>query len=99
MQALVVTIATDLIDGTMREYDITTDNRDSIRWDLRRGKEGWPKQTDAPVLFATFMAWSALTRTGQITGTDFEEFVAAVPYATARLDEVDPTRAATGAAS
>lgn len=98
MQSLTVTIATDLIDGTMREIDVRTDNRDSIRWDLRRGKEKWPPQTDAPTLFATFMAWSALTRTGEIA-VPFEEFVDHTPYATARLDEVDPTRAATGAAS
>lgn len=98
MQALIVTIVTDLIDGEAREYDVATDNRDLIRWDLRRGKEGWPKQTDAPTLFAVFMAWSALTRTGRLT-TDFEAFAQAVPYATARLDDVDPTRAATAADS
>lgn len=59
------------IDGT--EYTVRVLNPDYLRWDLSRGKRGWPAGSDAPFLFATFLAWSGAKREGRFAGT-YEEF-------------------------
>lgn len=51
-------------DGTVAEYDVQTDNRDAVRFDLTRVRLGWPDGQSAPVLWMTFQAWSALKRSG-----------------------------------
>lgn len=52
---------------------VATDNRDMVRWDLTRGPRKWPTQTEAPMLWLTFLAWAALKRTGQ-TADEFDVF-------------------------
>lgn len=55
-------------DGTVTEYDVQTDNRDAVRFDLTRVRLGWPDGQSAPVLWMTFQAWSALKRSGVEVG-------------------------------
>src|SRR5690242_562772 len=43
---------------------VTTANPDLVRWDMTRSKHGWPAMEDAPMLWATFVAWAAAKRTG-----------------------------------
>lgn len=51
------------------EHDVQTDNRDAVRFDMLRARMGWPSMSDAPVLWATVMAWSALARAGKMPTT------------------------------
>ncbi len=60
-------------DRTLVEIITQTDNRDAVRWDMTRGRKNWPSMQDAPLLWMTFLAWSALARSGDFTGT-FEQF-------------------------
>jgi len=41
-------------------------NPDLLRYDRTASKHGWPKPTDAPFLWLTFLAWAALRRTNEI---------------------------------
>jgi hypothetical protein len=49
----------------LTEYTVQTDNRDSIQWDVTRSRKDWPKSTDGPMLWLTFLAWHALKRSGE----------------------------------
>lgn len=49
-----------LDDGN--EYDIQTDNRDMVRFDLLKGRKQWPPMQEAPMLWVTVLAWSCLAR-------------------------------------
>lgn len=55
-------------DGTVRDYDVQTDNRDLVRFDLIRERKGWPRSTEAPMLWMTVLAWHALKRSGVEVG-------------------------------
>ncbi len=98
LSAPIVRIVLDLTnDGNLTEYTVQTDNRDAVRWDMTRGRENWPAADVAPMLWATFMAWSALTRTGEYSGK-FVEFndlclEAAMTAPENGTDEVNPTSA------
>lgn len=48
---------------------VTTSNPDLVRWDMTRGKHKWPPMDEAPMLWATFVAWAAAKRTEQYAGT------------------------------
>lgn len=50
------------------EYTIQTDNRDMVRFDLTRARQSWPSMQDAPMLWATVLAWSCLSREGKLPG-------------------------------
>lgn len=93
-------------DGTadFLEYDVQTDNRDAVAWDMTRGKKSWPQMQDAPMLWATFVAWSALRRSSVIT-LNVDDFLSkcvqaqiitpdgeAVDASTADQVAVDPTQ-------
>lgn len=54
-----------LDDGN--EYDIQTDNRDMVSFDLNKGRKGWPSMQDAPMLWVTVLAWSCLARENKLT--------------------------------
>ena len=99
MQNLQVEIITTALsdDDTPQALTIQTDNRDQVRWELARDREGWPDQTKAPALFTAYIAWSALARSGDLQGTKFKDFQETVIASTASLVEVDPTRAAPAA--
>ena len=96
LKRIIVRAITEDPDGTTREIAVATDNRDRIKWDLYRSRSKWPMPTDAPSLWATFLAWSALRRTGA-TAQDFEAFSETVVAADAEAVDVDPTPTATGA--
>ena len=77
------------------EFTTQTDNRDAVRWDMTRGRKNWPAGHEAPVLWLTFIAWSALSRAGDFEG-DFAKFndvalsVTAVDREGAPLGSLDP---------
>jgi hypothetical protein len=55
--------------------DVQTTNADLVLWDRTRSTHKWPKFDDAPFLWLTFLAWSAMRRNGQIPTTlKYEEF-------------------------
>lgn len=56
-------------DGQLVELEVQTDNRDSIQWDVTRGKRSWPTGPEAPMLWLSFLAWHALRRTGGTSST------------------------------
>jgi len=51
------------------ERVVQATNADLVRFDLTRAKTKWPSPTDAPFLWLTFIAWSALRRTSAIPQT------------------------------
>ena len=53
-----------LDDG--RTLEVQALNPDLLRYDRTAAKHGWPKIEAAPFLWLTFLAWSALRRTGEI---------------------------------
>ena len=56
-----------------REYTVQTDNRDMVRFDLMRGRKQWPTMQEAPMLWLTFLAWSALSREKELPGADVDK--------------------------
>lgn len=55
------------------EYTVQGDNRDMVRFDLIRSRKGWPGSSDAPILWATVVAYFALLRSGSIPSTETVE--------------------------
>jgi hypothetical protein len=51
------------------DIELQCDNRDMIRWDRTRVKHRWGKADDEPIVWLTFIAWAAATRTGATTDT------------------------------
>lgn len=58
------------------EVTVQTDNRDAVAWDMHRNRVNWPAGTDAPMLWMTYLAWSAMRRDGSSPagGLTFEQF-------------------------
>jgi hypothetical protein len=48
------------------DLEVQTDNRDMIVWETTRARHKWPKFDEAPMMWLTFLAWSAARRTGAI---------------------------------
>lgn len=46
--------------------ELQTLNPDLIAWDMTRAKHRWPTIDDAPIKWATFVAWHAARREGRI---------------------------------
>lgn len=95
----IITVVIDR-DDELTEYVVQTDNRDSIAWDMHRNRVNWPAGPDAPMLWMTYLAWSAMRRdtTTPAAGTTFEQFSDLVrSISSAKKDDeaepVDPTRA------
>jgi len=61
-----------LADG--RTLTVQAMNPDMILWDRTAAKHGWPSMAKAPFLWMTFLAWSALRRTGQLAEVTWETF-------------------------
>lgn len=59
-------------DGSVHEVQAV--NPDLLRYDRTASKHGWPKPQDAPFLWLTFLAWSALDRAGTLNGMSWSEF-------------------------
>lgn len=85
------------LEGRDEPLEVTTDNRDLVRWDLTRAKHKWPGMDEAPMLWATFVSWAAAKRTDNYAGT-WEEWsnrdAISVDFDEADLEAVDPTRPA-----
>lgn len=97
IKAVNVEVITTAVTGEPAAITVRTDNRDRIAWDLARGRQKWPQAQDAPSLWATHIAYTALRRTGEITCT-FEEFSDATTSVEPEVIDVDPTRTATAGA-
>jgi hypothetical protein len=90
-------IEVTLDDGTT--FVVQALNPDLVRWDRQASKLGWPKMSDAPFLWLTFLAWSAAKREGAIPADlSWEVFgdtrcvqVRALTNELGDLDGVDPT--------
>ena len=83
-------------DGTTHQLQAL--NIDMVAWDRERGKHrDWPAAQDAPFLWATYLAWHVMTRTGVFTGT-LPAFEADADQVEVLVDDdeddtsVDPTR-------
>jgi hypothetical protein len=64
-----------LEDGdNLSEYVVQTDNRDNVAWDMTRGRKKWPQFNEAPFLWLTFLAWSAMRRGGD-TSLSVDDFL------------------------
>lgn len=48
--------------GELVAIDVQTDNRDAVRFDLLRRVKRWPALDEAPMLWYTVLAWSAIKR-------------------------------------
>jgi hypothetical protein len=46
--------------------EIQSTNADLVLWDRTAFRHKWPKPTDAPFLWMTFIGWAAARRTGAI---------------------------------
>ena len=93
-----VHIITSATTGILTEMTVETDNRDRIRWELACKREKWPTPTEAPFLWATYLAYAALKRSGELpSGMTFEEFSDATSHAEAAAVDVDPTQLAIAA--
>lgn len=49
------------------DLEVQTTNADLVNWDRTRMRHKWPKVSEAPFLWLTFIAWSAARRVGAIT--------------------------------
>ena len=88
------TVTVELEDGTTLG-PLNTDNRDAVRWDLHRCRQNWPATADAPMLWLTFLAWSAAKRLGQTTLTfDAWNDAAVNVQVEGQDDDLDPTQPA-----
>lgn len=95
------TLDVHMADG--RVLSVQAANPDYIRWELTAAKERWPiietdaagnAQVRAPILYMTFLAWAALTRTGQYSGkwSDFQTTDCVQVVAAEDAEPVDPTQ-------
>lgn len=87
--------------GETTKHRVQVLNVDLVRFDRTAAKHDWPRADRAPMLWNTFVVWSAMRRTGAIPESlkweQFEERALAVsPVPRDRLngegsDVVDPT--------
>ena len=97
IKAINVEVVTSAVTGALAAVTVRTDNRDRIAWDLARGRNKWPQAQEAPSLWATHIAYTALRRAGEVS-CSFEEFSEATVSAEPEVIDVDPTRTATAGA-
>lgn len=78
-------------------YDVFADNRDMLRWEFTRKINGWPDAQEAPMHWATFLAWSTLNRNGRLNGMPQPEFFErAVDVSIVQAKSLNPTVAGRG---
>lgn len=56
------------------EYEVQSSNWDMLQYERTARKRNWPAAQDAPLEAATFVAWAALRREGQIPDLSYESF-------------------------
>lgn len=62
-----------LVDGT--EYEVQTLNMDMLKWERTATKHKWASFQSTPVMWMTFIAWSASIRESLIpASTTWEKF-------------------------
>lgn len=64
------------LDGTGKETEleeVQATQADVVRYDMLRRKYSWPDIKEAPVLWGTVVAWSALVRIGFDISAQFDE--------------------------
>lgn len=59
-------------DGSVLE--VQSVNKDLLAFDRIRARRGWPTASDAPQPWVTFIAYTALTREGQIPQMTLDQF-------------------------
>ena len=84
-----------MTDGT--RHDVQALNVDLVAWDRERGRHrDWPAAQDAPFLWATYLAWHVLARSGTFTGPlpafEIDAQQVEVLGDDEDADAVDPTR-------
>lgn len=52
--------------------EVQSTQSDVVRYDLLRGRNGWPAVTEAPMLWTTVVAWAALVRLGHDVPADWK---------------------------
>lgn len=82
--------------GQEVDHDIVIRNPDMVRFDTTRHTHKWPGMEEAPILWATFVAWAACRRL-DLTTAKWEDFrdTECLNVHMARPEEgqdVDPTR-------
>lgn len=94
MKSAAVTIT--LVDGGV--LNVRTILMDQVNYEMtgKRQKPPWGGISDNPGIWESFVAWSALKRTGQVD-KKYEEFRAEIADIDFDFDEVPPTNGATGA--
>jgi hypothetical protein len=93
---LVVERGDDLV-----EYQVQTDNRDAVRFDIMRARLRWPDGEQAPMLWLGACGWSALKRSKDpiVEGVSVEKFVEDLLVDVEAIDENgEPLNAASLAA-
>lgn len=95
-----MTVSVRMLNGT--EYpDILVVTADRMRLASHAQREKWGSITEDPDRSVTFLAWAALRRLGQFTGTfstfisETETVAAPEPEDEDELDVVDPTQPVT----
>jgi hypothetical protein len=96
----------DAGEGEISEHRVQVWNVDIVRYDRTAAKHGWPRADAAPMLWNTFIVWSAMRRLA-IIGTEmpFDDFEAkAIQIQLVNRDQlngsaadgIDPTLAVVG---
>lgn len=84
-----ITVAVLMDDGQVHNVD--TILADQINFSTTRQRHKWPSAADDPILFGSFLAFSAMKRVG-LFGGSWDEFTAQVAAVDlAGVDDVDPT--------
>ena len=74
------------------DIELQTINPDLVNWDRTRYRHKWPPTDEAPMLWVTFIAWSAARRTGAIPPDHtYESWESEVLAAEVVTDEEDET--------
>lgn len=77
--------------------EVVSANPDLVRWDITRSKHKWPSMEEAPMLWATFVAWAAAKRLNLYAGT-WEDWsnrdALSVDFDLEGQEDVDPTQTA-----
>ena len=92
-------VVLDVNGEELNEYEVRAVNMDMVAFDRERARMNWPGADVAPMLWATYVAWRAMTRLGhtQLRWPEFEEHALQVEVLQDKVSEVDPTRTAVAA--
>lgn len=89
--APIVTVIMD--DGSVFE-DVQTTNYDMLKWERYARTHNLPSAQDAPMEFATWIAWHATKREGLTADLSYDDFAERALSVEPKAAVVDPTDAA-----